>query len=124
MKERAMREPIVHAANPELRQLVSEASRSLACLDAARLEELALSCEALSQGYALMSAEERREVARQASESRADMAVFARVLEATRSNLKVVQRLRELHGERVEYRDGLTAAYWSEAGERNAHGDN
>jgi hypothetical protein len=31
------------------------------------------------------------------------MAVFARVLEATRANLNVMNRLRQLRGERLEY---------------------
>ena len=38
--------------NPELKQLVGEASRALASLDADRLEELALSCQALNRDSA------------------------------------------------------------------------
>ena len=34
---------------PELKELVAEASRALAQLDAGRLEELALSCQALNR---------------------------------------------------------------------------
>ena len=34
---------------PELKELVREASRALASLDAGRLEELALSCQALNR---------------------------------------------------------------------------
>ena len=72
-------------------------------LDAVRLEELALSCEALNRSLGPMSAEERRKMARQAREVKSDMAVFARVLEATRANWNVMNRLRELRAGRLEY---------------------
>ncbi len=80
-----------------------EASRALVRLDAVRLEELALSCEALNRSLGPMSAEERRKMARQAREVKSDMAVFARVLEATRANWNVMNRLRELRAGRLEY---------------------
>ncbi len=38
------------------------------------------------------------------------MAVFGRVLEATRANLKVLNRLRELKAARLEYREQAWAA--------------
>ena len=50
-----------------------------------------------------MTAEERSALARQAREAAADMAVFARVLDATRANLNVMKRLRELRTGRLEY---------------------
>jgi hypothetical protein len=90
-------------ANPELKELVVEASGALARLDAARLEELALSCQALTRARSPEDAGEREHLARQAREAEADMAVFARVLEATRSNLNVMKRLRELRAGRLEY---------------------
>lgn len=124
MWEQSMLERVVREANPELKQLVVEASRALAFLDADRLEELALSCKALSQDQRLMPIEGRRELARQAREASADMAVFARVLEATGANLKVMQRLRELRTERLEYRGGADVAIWRETGGRAADGDN
>jgi hypothetical protein len=89
--------------NPELKELVAEASRALARLDAPRLEELALSCQALNRDLAPWTAEAQREWARQAREAAADMAVFARVLEATRANMRVMNRLRELRTGRLEY---------------------
>jgi hypothetical protein len=89
--------------HPELRALVLEASRSLARLDADRLEELALSCQALNRNLATASREERAELARQARDAAGDMATFARVLEATRANLNVMNRLRELRAGRLEY---------------------
>ena len=54
-----------------------------------------------------MGAEEKRELARQAREAQADMAVFARVLEATRANLNVMRRLREMRDRRLEYSERL-----------------
>jgi hypothetical protein len=89
--------------NPELRELVAEASCALARLDAGRLEELALSCEALNRGLGPMSAGEKAQLARQAREAASDMAVFGRVLEATRANLNVMRKLRELRTDRLEY---------------------
>ncbi len=119
-----MRERMGREANPELKQLVVEASRALAFLDADRLEELALSCKVLSQDHPRISLEEKREVSRQAMDARAEMAVFARVLEATRSNLKVMERLRELHADRLEYGEGSTVVFSSTGGGRSADGDN
>jgi hypothetical protein len=88
---------------PELKELVTEATRALARLDVARLEELALSCQALTRNPAPQTAEEREEFGRQARAARGEMAVFARVLEATRANVKVMGRLRELRAGKAEY---------------------
>lgn len=88
---------------PELKALVAEASQALAQLDAARLEELARSCQALNRELAPQSAMERRRLAEEARDAAAEMAIFARVLEATRSNIRVMERLRELRMGRIEY---------------------
>jgi hypothetical protein len=57
-----------------------------------------------------------------------DMAVFARVLEATRANLNVMNRLRELRAGRLEYREGRMETGASQASEwrrtGSGHGDN
>ena len=80
--------------------LVAEAAKSLAKLDAERLEELALSCQALNrEGIA----GKQRFSAVEVSEAKRDMAVLARVLEVTRTNVAIVSRLRELHAGHVEY---------------------
>ena len=89
--------------HPELKQLVVEASRALARLDADRLEELALSCQALNQELTPMSRKQRETLARQSREAAGDMATFARVLEATRANLNVMNRLREQRAGRLDY---------------------
>lgn len=93
----------VNASTPELRDLVTEATRALARLDVARLEELALSCQALTRMPIPKTKDEREEFGRQARAARGEMAVFARVLEATRANLKVMVRLRELRSGKAGY---------------------
>ena len=89
--------------HPELKQLVVEASRALARLDADRLEELALSCQALNRELTPMSQNQRTALIRQSREAAGDMATFSRVLEATRANLNVMNRLRDLRMGRLEY---------------------
>lgn len=102
----------------QLKELVVEASRALARLDADRLEELALSCQALNRDLAPSSAEDRAQLALQAREAAGDMATFARVLEVTRANIHVMNRLRELRVDKLEY--GQTVWMRTESG----HGDN
>ena len=89
--------------HPELKELVCEASHALACLDTKRLEELAHSCQALNRELAPMNSTAREDLARQAREATEEMAVFSRVMEATRANLNVMKRLRELRAGRLEY---------------------
>ena len=91
--------------NPELRELVVEASLALARLDADRLEELAFSCQALNRTIAPrpLNDANRAELVRQAREASPQMAVLGRVLEATRTNLEVMKRIRERREGRMEY---------------------
>ena len=89
--------------HPQLKQLVAEASRALALLDADRLEELALSCQALNRELASQGFQDRPQIAAQAREAAGEMAVLIRVLESTRSNLDVMCQLRELRSGRLEY---------------------
>jgi hypothetical protein len=111
---------------PKLKELVVEASRALARLDADRLEELALSCQALNRDLAQRDPAQQDGDARAAltlecKEAGGDMAVFARVLEATRANLNVMNRLRELRGGRLEY-GAPQAPGWPPMG--SGHGNN
>lgn len=106
---------------PKLRDLMVEASRSLALLDADRLEELALSCQALNRRIEPLDAERHAALALEAGEAAGDMAVFARVLEATRANLQVMHRLRQLRGGYLEY-DERQVRGWSPA--EGSHGSN
>ena len=103
--------------DPALKQIVSEASRALALLDADRLEELARACQALNRDHL-----ERADLARQAREAAGEMAVFARVLDATRANLTVMKRLRELRQGQLDYADaGQQSSRWSLP--ETCHGD-
>jgi len=81
---------------PELKDLVLDATRALSELDVNRLQELALSCEALTKMPLSITTRNSEERARRARAVKSDMDVFARVLEATRANVKVMERLREL----------------------------
>lgn len=119
-----MQAMMVHRFYPELREIVVEASLALARLDAARLEELALSCKALNRDLALVSDQERAGLDRQARGASREMAVFERVLDATRANLEVVKRVRERRSNRLEYdRQLVTGAGAWESPERK-HGHN
>jgi len=106
-----MQEPESHREHPKLKDLVVEASRALARLDADRLEELALSCHTLNRDLVPSDVTGRRALVLQAREAAGDMAIFARVVEATRANLKVMRRLRDLRlgaPERGARRQGWT----------------
>jgi hypothetical protein len=89
--------------NPQLRELMVEASLALARLDADRLEGLALSCQALNRDLTASRDLKRTELVRQAQEAQGELAVFGRVLEATRANLEVMNRLRDPGASRLEY---------------------
>jgi hypothetical protein len=115
-----MQELEARPANPKLKELVVEASRALACLDATRLEELALSCQALTQTRNTEDARGRTLFAQQAREAEADWAVFARVLQATRANLSVMRRLRELRLGQLEYTERQARGG---GGAEDGHGD-
>lgn len=94
----------------ELKELVTEASHSLARLDADRLEELALCCQALNRDLASMDAVGHLVLAGQAKDAIRDMALFSRILDATRANLKVMERLRELRLGRAGYGEAVAGA--------------
>jgi hypothetical protein len=104
--------------HPELKELVVEASQALARLDADRLEELVLSCLALNRDLSPVKTED---LTRQGREATGDLAVFARVLEATRANLNVMNRLRQLRAERLDYGE-MQSRGW--ARKEGGHGDN
>ncbi len=93
---------------PELKQIIAEASRALACLDADRLEELAGCCQALNRDLP-----PGKDLERQAAEARTDMAIFGHVLEATRANLNVMRRLRDLRQSTAEYGEPKGARGWN-----------
>jgi hypothetical protein len=112
---------LAHCRPPELKELVAEASHALARLDSGRLEELALSCQALNRDLEHRDAAEQAEFVRQTREAAGDMAVFARVLEATRANLSVMRRLRDLRAGRIDYGEAQVRG-WAET--ESGHGNN
>jgi hypothetical protein len=114
----AMFELRLRGEHPGLKDLVVEASQALARLDADRLEELALSCRALNRELGPPGAAGRRALASEAREAAGDMAIFARVLDATRANLNVLRRLRDLRLGLARY--GESHREWTEGG----YGDN
>jgi len=119
-EKRRASERAARGARPALREWAEEAWRALAHLDAERLEKLVASCNVLSLDLASAGAEERAALCCEAREAAGDMATFSRVLEATRANLAVMNRLRELRGERLEY-GAEPARGW--VGTEAGHGD-
>jgi hypothetical protein len=81
---------------PELKELLQQASQALALLDCARLEELATACEAFNRDVPKVSRSEARVAAQ-------GMDALGKVLEVTRANLKIMDRIRGLHNPRIEY---------------------
>jgi hypothetical protein len=71
-----------------LKTVLAEATQALSHLDAERLEEMALSCEALVADSQVSEEELANGEAKD---------IFLRVLEATKANLNVMRRLREAH---------------------------
>ena len=109
--------------HPELRQLVLEATLALSRLDADRLEELAISCQALNRDLAFINNEERASLGRQPRDECTEMVVFERVLDATRANLAVVNRVRESHAPRREYSIPITTGVdaWGRSEWKDGH---
>jgi len=102
---------------PELKEIVAEASRALARLDGARLEELAQCCDALNSEIASVDLSGHAALSGEAHDAVRGMAVFARVLTATRANVEVMNRLRELRAGRQEYCP-QTGRQWTPTKER------
>lgn len=88
--------------NSELKAVVAEVSEALTRLDADRLEELARWCDSLIGD---LPPESGDELTRQSREAARDMMILARVLDATRANVAVMKRLRELRAGDLEYRE-------------------
>jgi hypothetical protein len=105
----------------QVRETLKEASLALARLDADRLEALVVSCKALERDLALTAGEVCDVPPSEAKAAMNDLAVFARVIEATRANLNVMTRLRDLREGRLEY-DERQVRGWARA--EASHGDN
>ncbi len=99
-----------------LQALISEASLALAHLDAGRLEELAIACQVLTRGLPQKTVAEREEMFAHMRAATAEMETLRRVLAATRSNVRVLQRLQQIRAARVEYSEAQARGWtWAEA---------
>jgi hypothetical protein len=105
----------------ELKNILVEASHALAHLDAGRLEEMALSCASLVRDVDRDRCEAKNQCESGCGEAMEEMAIFTRVLEATRANLKVMRRLREVSTAQLEY-DTPTVSV-NASSESDEHGD-
>lgn len=103
----------LRANRPALKELVLEASQALARLDAERLEELALCCQVLNRDLnsdlnpdsspSPPGRGKLKDIRSEARDAAPAMAAFAGVLDATRANLQVMQRLRAVRRGELEY---------------------
>jgi hypothetical protein len=106
-----MRQMPEREERPRIKELVREASRALATLDSERLEELALSCQALNRDRLTPEDAEKRLRSRDAEEAKQDMIVLERVLQVTRANIEVMRRLREIREGKPEYGPGRSSVW-------------
>ena len=95
--------------------LIQEASLALGRLDVRRLSELAATCEVLNREVPLKIAEDRKKIIQEIREATGEMKILSQILDATRGNLRVMQRLRALRMSRIEYTEGQ-ARGWAVAG--------
>jgi hypothetical protein len=98
-----MHQPGQTFVRPALRDLVLQASRALARLDADRLEALAVSCQALNRDLDSPGSVERGSLTSEVRDAVGGIGALARVLDATRTNMLVMSRVRELQAELLEY---------------------
>jgi hypothetical protein len=103
-----------------LKNMLVEASVALAHLDANRLEEMALSCAALIRDMDQVRCNAKNQCESGSGDALQEMAILARVLEATRTNLKVMRRLREVRAAQLEYGPAQGDC---NAPEESGHGD-
>jgi hypothetical protein len=106
---------------PELKNMLVEATHALAHLDAGRLEEMALSCAALVRDVNQFRCETKIESEAGSGEDIQEIAIFARVLEATRANLNVMRRLGEMRAAQLEYDPVQTVCKAFAGGEHGDH---
>lgn len=104
---------------PALKDMIVEASRALAQLDADRLEALAVSCQVLNRELKRDSVE-RKELFSEARSGMVEMGAFASVLDATKANLQVMNRARKLRGELPQY-GPRAGRNWQSREDRNGH---
>lgn len=104
----------------EWKIILADASHSLTQLDAARLEEMAISCAALVRERQQVHCDLHWRPTTLPRATESEMAVFTRVLEATKANLEVLRRVCERRTTQLEYGQ---ARGLSESLVENDHGD-
>ena len=89
---------------PQLKAMVAEAAQALAGLEVERLDELVQSCQALNQdSLSQNSSADRHALVSEARAAKREMAALAKVLEFTRANAAVIERIRLMRTSRLEY---------------------
>ena len=116
-----MGSPMDLPSRPVLKDLVRDASSALARLDSVRLAELAASCEALNRELPENGGSGSADVLDEAREALREMSIFERVLDATRGNMRVIERLAELREGRVEYSERQAKGWRGEEGGSGEH---
>jgi hypothetical protein len=107
-------------SQPGLKSMLAEATLALAHLDAERLEEMALSCAALVRAVHWNQCEAKNPCEAGFGEGLQEMAIFARVVEATKANLRVMRKLSEVRATQIEYGPALAAS----GSGKSEHGNN
>jgi hypothetical protein len=87
-----------------LKEIAGEASQALAHLDVDRLEALAASCRAISRDLESRATATRPPMTVQPREAAREMAVLARILDATRANIDVMEHTSAFRSESLEYK--------------------
>lgn len=98
---------------------LADAAYALARLDAEELEDMALSCAALIRDGEERHIESRRQ-GETIREAERQFALFARLLDATKVNLKVIRRVRTVHAAQPD--DGPARRYCAYSTD-GLHGD-
>ena len=115
-----MRQQVQSRVSPLLKGIALEAAAALAALDVDGLESLAASCRVLNQNRRLDSAG-RAALILEAHEVANEMRLLARVLEATRANMRVLDGVKQSRSHLPEYGPGAGRSWRSMEGE---HGHN
>lgn len=104
----------------EWKIILADASHALTQLDAARLEEMAISCAALVRDRQEVHCDPHWRPKTVPCVTEPEIAIFTRVLEATRANLQVLHRVCARRTTQLEYGQ---ARGLSESLVENDHGD-
>jgi hypothetical protein len=105
----------------EWKDTLVKASYALAHLDADRLEEMALSCAALVRDGSAAHLDAHRQAEPRFGEAEREVAIFARVLEATKTNLNVIRRVCARVTTQLEYGEARSFCGVSAEGKHGDH---